>query len=98
MISVISQAAIFLPTACFSLGEYVAGKGMVREATDYLIEGLKLSNRNAPALRLLCHLLEGAPLEETASLLEVLYDKDRDGDFLSETLGGTGLWETMSKK
>lgn len=93
-----SQAAIFLPTACFSLGEYAAGKGMVREAADYLIEGLKLSNRNAPALRLLCHLLEGAPLEETASLLEVLYDKDRDGDFLSETLGGTGLWETMSKK
>lgn len=92
-----SQAAIFLPTTCFSLGEFAARKGMGQEAASYLVEGLSMNNRNTAALRLLCVLLEDAPAEEVVSILEGLYDRNRDGEFLSEALADTKFGEAYGK-
>lgn len=93
-----SQMTIFLPTACFSLGEFAIKKGRIQEAAAYLIEGLQLNNRNARALRLLWELLKDGPGEEIVSLLEEIYDRQKDGKFLSEALGGTELWEIWRKR
>lgn len=81
-----SQAAIYMPVTCFSLGEFAVRKGNHREAIAYLFEGLQLNNRNAVALRLLLKLLKNVPESEGISLLEKLYGK-ADVEFLNEALG-----------
>lgn len=93
-----SQAAIFFPTACFSLGEFVARKGSRQEAASYIVEGLRLNKKNAAALRLLCELFEDGPVEDIVSLLDGLYDKQKDSAFLAKALGGTKLWEIWREK
>ena len=93
-----SQAAIFFPTACFSLGEFASRKGSRQEAASYIVEGLRLNKKNAAALRLLCELFEDGPVEDIVSLLDGLYDKQKDSAFLAKALGGTKLWEIWREK
>ncbi len=92
-----SQAAIFLPTTWFSLGEFAARKGMNQEAASYLVEGLRMNNRNAKALQLLCVLLNNVPEGDMILILEELYDRNRDGEFLSEVLADTKFGEAYGK-
>ena len=88
-----SQAAQFFSTTCFCLGEIAAWKGMRQNAMAYLAEGLQRNNRSAAALRRLCILLEDAPIVETISFLNGLYDKEKDSEFLMGILAGTKLRE-----
>ncbi len=85
------QSARFVPQALFYLGETARWKRQGEAALEYLAESLRLQNRNAKALQSLCLLLGNVEAEDVIALLDELYDKHRDGEFLARVLTGTKL-------
>ena len=59
------------------------------------MESLKLQRLNPYALGLLCRLMEGSPPADAICLLNELYDRERDRDFLVHVLRDTRLSEVL---
>ncbi len=88
-----SNALNFLPTAYMHLGEIAVLKGDAAKATECFVETLKLKPRNEIALKGICRLLRGAPVNEVICLFDTLYDRSQDGAFLAGIFAGARMGE-----
>lgn len=88
-----SHSDNYLPEVYFRLGEIAAWKNHGQEAAECFVESLKLRPHSQDAVRKLCQCLAGASPGDIISLLDHLYDRQKDGAFLADVFAALGRGE-----
>lgn len=86
----VDETKNLLPTAYWYLGQLAAWKKDAEQAVEYYVKALKLNKHRSEILESLLRLICGVDAADVIQMLDSLYEKTADAQFLTSSLMNTG--------
>uniref|UniRef100_UPI0023F3CB9C glycosyltransferase n=1 Tax=Anaerovibrio lipolyticus TaxID=82374 RepID=UPI0023F3CB9C len=86
----------FVPYVYERLGKFSAMKHKYQQAADYCLLALKYHKKQTAALQWLCRIFKDSDDVELIQLLNTIYDREEDGDYLVRSLKGLASYGVLA--